>query len=91
VRFGRIEGMKKLSFNLPLFEVTQQESEEYGMWVKMTAKLLDRPYFQLHRIFEKENWSLDEIRSAYNNAVKHHGSVSAEVAWWSSRKRRNKL
>jgi len=81
--------MKKLSFNLPLFEVTQKESEEYGMWVKMTAKLLDRPYFQLHRIFEKENWSLDEIRSAYNNAMKHCGKVTPEVAWWSSRKRRN--
>jgi len=38
---------------------------------------------------EKENWSLDEIRSTYNNAVKHCGKVTPEVAWWSSRKRRN--
>lgn len=75
--------------HLPLFEVTKTASEEYADWVGKTAKLLNRGYYPMHRIFEKENWSLDEIRSAYNNAVKHHGSVTPEVAWWSNRKRRN--
>ena len=75
--------------HLPKFQVTKNTSEEYADWVGKTATLLGRKYYALHRIFERENWTLDEIRSAYNNAVKHHGKVTPEIAWWASRKRRN--
>ena len=73
------------------FTVTESVSEQYGEQVAITAKLLGRPFFQLHKIFEKEGWTLEEITSAYQNATKHSGNCAPEIAWWANRKRRNKV
>jgi len=77
--------------HLPQFKVTGAESEEYGELVKQTSALLKRPYHQMHQLFTRERWSLSEIRDAYHNAVKHHGNVTPQVAWWAGRKRRNNI
>jgi hypothetical protein len=88
--------------HLPLFTVTRSKSEEYGDWVKKTCILLHGSevnkkgetvckkgkYYPLAKIFEKEKWTLEEIRSAYHNAVKYCGKVAPEIAWWANRKRR---
>ena len=74
--------------HLPLFEVTQTKSERYGEAVKKTAALLKRPYLQMHNIFTKEKWGVEEIERAYQNATKHCGNVRPEIAWWAGRKRR---
>lgn len=81
--------IKKLSFDISRFTVDQSESERYGDAVKKTAQLLKRPYFQMHTIFTKEKWSVEEIERAYQNATKHNGQLSPDVAWWVARKRRN--
>jgi len=73
------------------FTVTGTSSEQYGEQVAITAKLLGRPFFQLHKIFEKEGWTLEEITSAYQNATKHSGNCEPVIAWWADRKRRNKV
>ena len=73
------------------FTVTESVSEQYGEQVARTAKLLGRPFFQLHKIFEKEGWTLEEITSAYQKATKHSGNCAPEIAWWANRKRRNKV
>lgn len=75
--------------HLPLFTITKSASEEWGDWVKKTALLVDRKYYTMHRIFEKEKWTLEEIRRAYTNATKHNGSCEPARAWWGARKRRN--
>lgn len=80
---------KRIGFDMSRFSVTQSQSERYGDIVKKTCILLGRPYHQMHRIFTKEKWSIEEIERAYQNATKHNGSVSEQVAWWSNRKRRN--
>ncbi len=77
--------------HLPSFTVTETESEEYGDWVKKTATLLKRPYFQVHKIFEKENWTIDEIRRNYIRATKHNGNCEPAICWWANRRRRNKV
>jgi len=71
------------------FTVTGKPSEQYGEQVTITAKLVDRPFFQLHKIFEKERWTLEEITSAYQNATKHSGNCDPAKAWWANRRRRN--
>jgi len=73
------------------FTVTESVSEQYGEQVAITAKLLGRPFFQLHKIFEKEGWTLEEITRAYQNATKHSGNCEPAIAWWANRKRRNKV
>ena len=75
--------------HLPKFTITNKESEEYGEWVDKTAKLLGRPYAQLHTIFTKEKWTLDDIRTACSNATKHNGKCPSPIVWWANRKRRN--
>lgn len=75
--------------HLPQMKVTNSPSEEYGEWVKRTAKLLKRPYFQIHKIFEKEEWTQEEIVRYYNNATKHNGDIPSAVYWWWQRKKRN--
>lgn len=77
--------------HLPQFTVTNKESEEYGEWVDKTAKLLKRPYGQVHALFTKEKWTLDDIRTAYSNATKHNGKCSSPIVWWANRKRRNAI
>lgn len=69
-------------------KVTGKESEEYGEIVKLTAKLLGKSYPQMHVLFKREKWSLEEIKTAYQNATKHNGKVSPPVAWWANRKRK---
>ncbi len=76
-------------FQTKQFVITNKESEEYGDLVKQTAKLLGRSYPQMHLIFTKEKWSLEEIRRAYFNATKHNGKCASAVVWWANRKRRN--
>ena len=75
--------------HLPEFKVTGAESEEYGDLVKETRGLIRRSYAQVHQMFTRERWTISEIRDALNNAKKHHGNVTPEVAWWANRKRRN--
>ena len=81
--------IKKPSFDFSKFSVQGCDSERYGDIVKKTAKLLGRPYMQMHRIFTKEEWSVEEIERAYQTATKHNGNVSEQIAWWAGRKRRN--
>lgn len=80
---------KKITFDHLKLTVTGDDSEEYGEWVQKTAKLLKRPFFAIHLIFEREKWTLDEIKRYYLNATKHNGMVPKDVAWWSARKKRN--
>lgn len=87
--FGIIPVMDLSAYQTRQFIITNKESEDYGDWVKQTAKLVKRPYFQMHKIFEKENWDIDEIRRAYINATKHNGNCDSVIAWWANRKRRN--
>jgi len=75
--------------HLPKFEITNKQSEEYGDYVKLTATLINRKYPQVHQMFTRERWTLEEIKRFYQNATKHNGNVEPEVAWWANRKRRN--
>ena len=76
--------------HLPKFQVTGDQSQEYGEWTKKTAQLLKRPYYQVHQMFSREKWDIDEIKRAYQNATKHNTSdLGDDVIWWSQRKRRN--
>ena len=79
---------KVITFN-KTFVVDGSESEEYGEWVKKTADLLDRPYPQIHQLFTREKWTLDEIKRNYINATKHNGNCPQDKAWWANRRRRN--
>jgi len=74
--------------HLPKFTISESKSEEYAEWVSQTAKLLNRKFISMHAIFTKEKWSLGEIKTAYFNATKHHGTVTPQIAWWANRKRR---
>lgn len=71
------------------YQITNKESEEYGEWVAKTAKLLGRPYAQVHTIFTKEKWTLDKIRTRYTNVTKHNGDIPSPVLWWYLRKKDN--
>ena len=75
--------------HLPKFTVEESKSELYGDAVKETATLLARPYHQMHVMFTREKWTLEEIKRHYQNATKHNGNVTPQVAWWAARKRRN--
>lgn len=46
-------------------------------------------YMQVHRIFEREGWTLDRIKRAYQNATKHNGNMPSNVYWWWQRKQVN--
>lgn len=81
--------IKRITFDTSRFSVEGTKSERYGDAVKQTAKLLKRPYMQMHNIFTKEKWSVDEIERAYLLATKHNGNCKSEIAWWANRKRRN--
>lgn len=73
--------------HLPQFTITNKESEEYGEWVDKTAKLLGRPYAQLHTIFTKEKWDLDKIRTRYCYVTRHNGDIPSSILWWYLRKK----
>ena len=73
------------------FTVTGSASEQYGEQVAITAKLLGRPFWTIHTIFEREKWTLEEITSAYQKATKHSGNCEPVIAWWANRRRRNKV
>lgn len=83
--------MQQDLFNHSFSVIEGVKSERYGDAVKATSKLLKRPYMQLHALFTREKWSVVEIEAAYQNATKHHGTVSPQIAWWASRKRRNSV
>lgn len=80
--------IKKASFDFSRFAVDQSKSERYGDIVKKTSQLLKRPYSQLHIIFTREKWSVEEIERAYQLATKHNGNCESSIAWWANRKRR---
>jgi len=82
---------KKPDLSGRTFTVTGKPSEQYGEQVAITAKLVDRPYLFIHKIFEREGWTLEEITSAYQNATKHSGNCDPAKAWWANRRRRNKV
>lgn len=75
--------------HLPPMKVTGKESEEYGDFVRLSASLLGKSYPQMHVLFKREKWTLEEIKTAYQNATKHNGNVTPPVAWWANRKKRN--
>lgn len=75
--------------HLPKFTIEESKSEAYGDAVKLTCVLLKKPYHQMHIMFTREQWTLEEITRAYQNATKHNGKVTPEIAWWANRKRRN--
>jgi hypothetical protein len=75
--------------HLPQFKITGEQSQEYGELVKNTCTLLKREYHQIHLMFTRERWTLEEIRDTYQKATKHHGNVTPQIAWWADRKRRN--
>ena len=54
----------------------------YEFWVNKTAKLLKKPYIQVHGIIAREELTLEEIVRRYNNATKHNGDMLPEVYWW---------
>lgn len=76
-------------YNLKTFTIDGTKSEAYGEAVKKTAQLLKRPYFQMHTLFTKERWTLEEINRYYSLATKHNGKCASEIVWWANRKRRN--
>ena len=84
--------------------VTQEEHHEYAHYVNLTAKMLwgVKPgkkvlwvcknamgYMMLHRIFEREQWTLERIKRYYQNATKHNGNMPSSVYWWWQRKVEN--
>ena len=73
------------------FTVDGSDSERYGEAVKMTSKLLKRPYMQLHNIFTREQWSVEEIERTYQTVTKHNGDIPSHILWWHLRKKRNAL
>lgn len=83
-----IPQIKRPSFDFSRFTIDQSTSERYGDIVKKTSQLLKRPYGQLHLIFSREKWSIEEIERAYLNATKHNGKCDSVIAWWANRKRR---
>ncbi len=77
----------ELSFDMSRFEISQKESEEYGEIVGLTSKLLKRPYMTVHKIFEKEQWSMNKIQERYQTCTKHNGNIPSDVLWWYLRKK----
>lgn len=78
--------MKKIAFNRE-FSVGEEEEHEYEHLVKLTAKLIKRPYFLTHKLVEK--MTLAEIRHRYDLCTKHNGDIPSDVYWWHLRKREN--
>lgn len=76
---------KSISFNLDRFKVAEQKEHEYEHWIKLTAKLIKRPYFQTFKMVEK--WSMEKIIRHYNIATKHNGNISSDFKWWAERKK----
>lgn len=104
VKLTRYNPVMDLSqFKNKQFTITNRQSEEYGDWVKKTCILLwgseinkkgevvckKGKFLSTAKTLEAEKWTLDEIRTAYHNATKHHGKVTPQIAWWAGRKRRN--
>lgn len=72
--------------HLPQFTICDTKSEEYGEWVDKTARLLKRPYAQMHLLFTREKWTLEKIRDRYVYVTKHNGKMPSAVLWWHLRK-----
>lgn len=70
------------------FEVTGDESQEYGMYVDMTAKLLKKPFIAVHKMVE--DWPLEKIKSRYHEAEKIEG-MPRDVWWFWKRKQDKEL
>lgn len=71
------------------FDVDAKTPETYEHWVNLTAKLLNRPYFSVHKIFERERWTVDKIQQRYELCTKHRGTMPGDVKWWWLRKQDN--
>lgn len=86
--FDNIPQTKAIVFNRQ-FTIAEQEEFEYEHWVNKTAKLINRPYFQVHLMVTK--WPLEKIIRHYNIATKHNGQIPEDIKWWSIRKREKGL
>lgn len=78
--------MKEVSFHRE-FTVGEPSEHEYEHYIKLTAKLLGRPYMQIHKMLEKV--PLDEIKRWYTLCTKHNGDMASDVYWWWTRKKYN--
>lgn len=67
------------------FVITGKESEEYGEYTQKTAKLLKKPFYVIHAIFEREQWPLSKIKERYHQAEKVEG-MPKDVFWWWKKK-----
>lgn len=68
------------------FTIGEPIEYEYEHWVNLTAKMLKRPYIQVHRLVQ--DLPLSEIRHRYILATKHNGDMPSYVYWWWYRKTR---
>ena len=81
--------MKQIEFSNKIFTVVEgSKSEEYADYVSLTAKLLNKPYMTVHRIFEREQWPLEKIKTRYHECSKLEGKWK-QIMWWSKRKKDN--
>lgn len=78
--------MEKANFQRT-FTVTGKESEEYGDYVKKTAALVKRPYMTIHKIFEREHWTLEQIKNRYHTVISDDGTIPKDVLWWYLRRK----
>ena len=78
--------MKEVSFHRE-FTVGEPSEHEYEHYIKLTAKILNRPYFQVHKMLESV--PVDEIKRWYTLCTKHNGDMASDVYWWWTRKKYN--
>ena len=78
--------MQKAKFQR-VFSVEKETKHEYEHYVKLTAEILKRPYFLVHKMVEK--WDLAKIRDRYEQCIKHNGDMPSDVYWWWKRKQDN--
>lgn len=77
--------MKKISFQsyqISIFEEDSKHASEFAKYVDLTAKLLNRPYFQVFKLVE--DWELHKIIRRYNQALEKKDG--AQKYWWGLRK-----
>lgn len=72
------------AFSMERFSV-EKTPHTYEYWVNLTAKLINRPYFQTHKLVE--DWPLDTIIQRYEYVTKHSGNIKPDILWWSLRKK----
>jgi hypothetical protein len=75
IKFGRV------------FKVEKETKHEYEHYVNLTAQILKRPYYSVHKLVEK--WDISKIRDRYEQCIKHNGDMPSDVYWWWRRKQDN--